>query len=174
MVHIPPEEFDLKFYGIGKIVINWGAIEEFISACVIFLYHKCNGKNTITCKKSGMPRTQFSRKLAFLNEMFQLPILAQYSDEGLKLICRAEWLSKHRDTIVHGAVVEFKPDILKFSKHIYDDITKKTCKPKFEYFEYTLNDLVKYENMMMGLASDLGLFVQRLLKELGNQQLDLQ
>ncbi len=150
---------------IGIMVIQWGYIEEFINQCVLLLYHTCKGKNTKTCQKSGMPRTQFSRKLEFLTEILEAPLLSKYRNEGLGLICRTELLSKYRDTIIHSAMIELKPDSFKLSKYQYDKNAKKINIPNLDHSEYTLDDLSQFRKMFQALASDLAPFVDRLVKD---------
>lgn len=171
MVELPPD-VDIKYCALGGIVIQWGFVEEFINDCVLFLYHKCDGKNTKTCKNSGMPRSQLHRKLTFLTEMLESPVLSKYKVQGLNLICRVGCLAKQRDTIIHGAIIDMQPDSFKFEKHIYDEIAKKSNKPKLEHFEYSLDDLNRFGNMTMALANDLVPFVQSLFRDIGNYKFD--
>jgi hypothetical protein len=161
-----PYNIDIRFCAIGGILIQWGFVEEFINDCVLILYHKYGGKNSKYCKKSGVPKTQFSRKLNFLIEIFESPALATHKNEGLSLISRAKELSKLRHEIIHGVIIELKPDTLTFSKHKYDKNDKIDNKPKLSRSEYSLQDLNNFGNEVQKLAFDLGPFVKRIVKEI--------
>jgi len=121
-------------------------------------------------KKTGMPRTQLSRKLEFLTESLKtLPSLIKFKDEGLTLLNRAKDLSKHRDIVIHSVVKELMPNSFKLARHIYNKKDKKENKPRLEHSEYTFTDLVAHGKMMQDLAFDFSPFAQRLLKEFAPQ-----
>lgn len=163
-----PPDIDPKYCAIGYIVVQWGYVETLITACVLLLYHKCDGHLTEHCKESGMPRTQFSRKLDFFDEILNSPLLAKFKDEGLSLKNRAKNLSAHRDTIIHSSVIDLNPNLLQFIKLDYDNKTrKKQNKPKCEYYKYSFDDILNQGKMMQHLAFDLYPFLQRIMKEFG-------
>jgi len=148
-------DIDIRFCLIGMMVITWGMIDHLISQLVIILYHKCDGKNTKYCQKRGMPRTQLKRKLTFLNEIFNSPVLSKYKTNGLSILSKTDKLSGVRDSIIHGALLDETKELFRFKKYLFNKLAKLENIPKSNDFEYTHHDLVKYQKEMMALAESL-------------------
>jgi hypothetical protein len=157
------------YTAVGSNVVHWAFVEELISDCVNLIYHKYGGDNTAYCKKSGIPRTQFGRKLDFLTEAFEtLPSLIQYRDKGLSFMSIAKELSEDRDTIIHGVITNIRPNSLNLVRQYYDKAARKENKPKLKYKEYSLIDLNNLGNKILALVNDLGPFALNLVRDLGH------
>lgn len=148
------------YAAIGAMIVHWSYVEEIINDFVLLLYHKCDGKNTKTCRKSGMPRSQFGRKLTFLEEIIATPPLVKYQNELSPFISMARQFCEHRDIIIHGVTMQLKPNSLKISRYKYNNEDKITNKPHLELSEYTVDNLIQCRKIFEALATELAVRFQ--------------
>jgi hypothetical protein len=164
-----PSRRNLIYTAIGLVITSWAYVEDLINRCVLFFYHECGG-NTTKTGKSGIPRTQFNRKLKLLSEsLSMLPILSIYKDDGLALIARSKTLSEYRDIIIHSVVTRLKPESLILVKYKYNK--ENIDKPTLQHSQYTIKDLLDLGKKMTGLATDFHHYFQRILNDLGKKEL---
>lgn len=162
MADMPSDPQAPLYTAIGVIAVQWAYIEISIDMCIYIIYHKFNGKSIF----NRIPKTRFNEKCTKLKTAFNdLTMLNQYKSEGLFLIADAENYSEHRHRILHGSVIKAVPDIMHYTKIIYGKEFHK-----FDYYEYTLIDLLNYGKKFQDLAIRLASLRDQLIKDAASQE----
>jgi|SRR5256885_8096501 len=134
---------------IGFVVTHWSLAENQIDNWASVCFNDLGGAKFQ--KGAGVPR-MLSSKVAFLKQCFKaLPILADFRIDGLALLDRFSSAAKRRNDLMHGSLMELRPDpvtgAFKFRRIGYKGdlylISEFTLTPNdFREFAPTLSDLV--------------------------------
>ena len=135
--------------GIGYVVLNWSMLENQLDNCVNVSFNNCGG--AVFQSGRGVPRS-LKPKMAFLRKCFKtLPPLVEFRADALALLSRVSAASKRRHELMHGSLMDLKPDpvtgAFRFRHVGYDGdfhtIREFTLTPNdFQAFALTLPDLV--------------------------------
>lgn len=156
MVMFSDEVLVPLFRAIGTIVICWSYVEQPMDMCVAIIYQHCNGKPK--ARKQEIPRAM-TVKIEFLQKCFkQLDCLVSFKDEGLSIINRAYKLSTERNDIIHMRLCGINPD----GSYLFDKFDYTRNIHEVRKLSFTINDFLQFGNKMMGLASEIVIFCQRL------------
>ena len=100
---------------VGFMILIWSQIERNLDNCVYAAYKFANGEPLAQKKK--IPKA-FDSKRKFLIKCFnELPLLAEFKQEGLRILEEALPLSKQRNDFAHGTLDDIKPTNGTFNFH---------------------------------------------------------
>jgi len=151
-----PENLHELYCALGFVTSQWSSIEHTIDNCISLIFIVLNG--IVIAKKQQVPRSM-NNKLTYLrNALTKLPELSLFKDYGLELIDRIDPISKERQDIIHGVVIDLNQIHFEFTKL---DYTKDEHIDRF--YKFTVEDINHSGKKMQDLANDLSVYSGRLL-----------
>jgi len=101
------QEFLNMAVAVGFLVITWSQIERQIDNWVHCAFHICDGAKLT--KNDAIPK-MFTKKKEFLTKCFnKLPPLAEFRDDGLRILADAFQVSLKKNNFTHGTLNDMTP-----------------------------------------------------------------
>lgn len=156
-----PSNLPLLYGLVGKIAINWACVEMGLDQCVWSIYAGAGG-HTIA---DEIPKTAMRKKLEFVREcMRKLPVLAEYSEDGLKVFDRLSELAVKRHQTIHKAIFGVGEEDATYLAVGWEF---KSQQPRMLHHSVTLENLHQVGEEMYDFSLELARFASRLAQKFG-------
>ena len=100
---------------VGFMILIWSQIERNLDNCVYAAYKFANGAPL--ARKKKIPKA-FDSKRKFLIKCFnELPLLAEFKKEGLRILAEAVLIATQRNNFSHGTLDDINPTNGTFNFH---------------------------------------------------------
>lgn len=157
-------EFVQLATAIGFVVIHWSQIERQIDNWVMVVFNHCGGE------KLGKKPIKFTDKRKYLIRCLQnLPLLAPFKEEGIRLLDDAFNISLKRNSFIHGTLndTEAINGVFQFQRLVHSEKSHQV-----ENFSYALAEWPALEQSISTLLRESGLLSAKLAEAFFNDRME--